>query len=126
MAKKIGVVQHKSLFAQKGTKLFRALFFGFGRSSVGKRGKELLEFATELRAVPFADVAALQSEAPFSRPDRSRAIAHCHQIRSRLLSPVFCEANQWSHSSRSDTATCKTMISRESDRSISTPSRNCL
>src|SRR5438477_2286082 len=204
MTKEIGVGQRNSLFAQKGTELFCTLLFSFGRSSIGKRGKELLEFATcqlvvdpgrplflkrfhkhpsinsaafcghrraatsrsrwnsrvppqsrdiaclpfpssksqpdvpakvarsprrsaiGLRAVPFADVAALQPGAPFSKPDRSRAIAHCHRIRCRPLSPVFCEANQWSHSSRFDTARCKTTISRESEPSISTLSRNCL
>ena len=46
MAEEIDVAQRNSLFAQEGTKFFRALFFSVGRSSIGKRGKELLEFAT--------------------------------------------------------------------------------
>src|SRR5438477_2293753 len=46
MIKEIGVGQRNSLFAQKGTELFCTLLFSSGRSSIGKRGKELLEFAT--------------------------------------------------------------------------------
>src|SRR3954447_4043899 len=46
MTKEISIAQSDRFLPQEGTKLFRAMLLRFSRSSIGERGKKVLELAT--------------------------------------------------------------------------------